>query len=81
MVHFSCSFGAVGGLLCEDDLLNLKTWDLDIPPGIDADLTESGEEELFNLANRYQGRYPSLLNKEYVEEDYVVSNTGQGSTN
>ena len=62
------------GELCDKDLKNIADWTINIPPELKDCLTPSGEEEMYDLGQRYTARLPGLLGRKYKDGDYVVCN-------
>lgn len=63
------------GSLCEDDLENLEDWEFRANVTEDKFLVKEGHEELKNLGDRFQERFPELLTRPFENDSYVVSNT------
>ena len=61
------------GTLCEDDLENLEDWKFIANVTEDKFLVKEGYEELKDLGDRYQERFPALLSRPFVNESYIVS--------
>ena len=48
------------GLLCDQDILNLKMWNFTLTEDDDSLLTESGEDEMAGLGGRWRNRLGSI---------------------
>lgn len=59
--------------ICFNDLLNLRAWNPEVDPKEAKFLVMEGEDELLELAERFQNRFPSLLSDVYHNSSYRVS--------
>ena len=67
------SFAKQGGSLCAQDLQNLKLWTLQAVSNVKSDLTPQGYSDLYNLAERFRTRFPSLFNQTVTKDSFKVS--------
>ncbi|KAF0289494.1 Multiple inositol polyphosphate phosphatase 1 [Amphibalanus amphitrite] len=63
------------GELCEQDLTNIRSWSLAFDVSVENNLTPSGEQELFDMAKRFQRRFPTLLGPPYSPEKHKFQST------
>lgn len=68
------NFKAGKGHLCKDDIENLEKWTLIANITEDKFLVKEGYEELEDLGDRFQDRFPKLLTKPFINSSYTVSN-------
>lgn len=59
------------GNLCNED--EIKSWTYHKELDSQKRLTSKGEDELFNIAERIQLRFPHLLNQPYENTNYLVN--------
>lgn len=59
--------------LCPEDIELLRTWQSQINVDEPSHLTYEGKDELLQLAERIQKRFPSLLPEQFDEKLYKVS--------
>lgn len=58
--------------ICFNDLLHLRTWIPEADPKESKFLVMEGEDELLELAERFQNRFPDLLTDVYDNSSYRV---------
>lgn len=58
--------------LCSYDIERLRTWESQVNVDEEKHLTFEGNDELLQLAERYQKRFPSLLPELFDEKFYKV---------
>lgn len=63
--------------ICFNDLLQLRTWIPEVDPKESKFLVMEGEDELLELAERFQNRFPDLLKDVYHNSSYRVRITNQ----
>ncbi len=61
------------GQLCTPDLDNIRGWSpVNLPLGEEEKLAPAGQDEWFNVGERYKARLPGLLDRTYNEDDFTV---------
>lgn len=63
------------GELCALDLDSLRRWKLAFDVSMENKLTVSGEQELYDMAKRFQKRFPTLLGPPYSPEKHKFETT------
>lgn len=61
--------------LCPHDIERLRSWASQLNADEEKYLAYEGNDELLDLAERIQNRFPSILSEEYNEEFYKVSSS------
>lgn len=59
--------------MCAKDLANLKLWTLQVVSNVKSDLTPQGYKDLYDLAERFKIRFPSLFNQTVTKDAFKVS--------
>ena len=60
------------GTLCSDIVRQLSKWTPEVENTDEKKLTHEGEDELLELAERFQRRFPKLLPEIYSNSSYKV---------
>jgi hypothetical protein len=66
-------FPYLGGILCADDVENLKKWTPQAASTLPNNLTPQGYKDAYYLAKRYKSRFPTLLAQQYDPKRFEVS--------
>lgn len=61
------------GLFCEEDKALFKSWESNLSEDEEKNLVAEGEDELIDLGERFQNRFPQLLSEQYDNYTYKVS--------
>lgn len=61
------------GDLCDDSVMKLKKWASQIDDSEHKILAHEGENEMLELAERYQNRFPEVLSEKYSNNSYKVT--------
>ncbi|KAJ9582188.1 hypothetical protein L9F63_003475, partial [Diploptera punctata] len=68
------------GRLCAQDLDNLRLWTPQTVTSLAEELAPQGYIDLYNMAKRFQSRFPSLLNQSYSADKFKVQFTTKQRT-
>ena len=60
-------------LICDNDKKLFKSWKCDLKEDQEKLLVLEGEDEMINLAERIQNRFPGLLSERYENSSYKVN--------
>lgn len=66
--------------LTESDVAKLEKWELTFGPNHSKILAEEGENEMIDLAERFQSRFPKILNQNYDNATYKFKYTATQRT-
>ncbi|KFM71744.1 Multiple inositol polyphosphate phosphatase 1, partial [Stegodyphus mimosarum] len=66
--------------ICAEDLKKLKNWTSEMEPENDNKITDTGEEEAEELAQRLKRRFLAVLNETYSPEKFVIEYTSRERT-
>lgn len=58
--------------LCEDDKDAFRSWESYLSEDEEKNLVQEGEDELIDMAERYQKKFPHLLSETYDNSTYKV---------
>ena len=61
------------GRLCTEDIENLRAWTPQPVKSVAEELAPQGYKDLYNMAKRFQTRFPTLLNQSYDADEFKVS--------
>lgn len=61
------------GLFCSDDKERFKSWKSYLSEDEEKNLVAEGEDELTDMAERFQKRFPDLLLDQYDNSTYKVN--------
>ena len=64
--------GVISGMLCNEEITELQAWSPHVEEADEKRLAHEGEDEMIELAERFQNRFPEILPEIYTNSSFKV---------